>query len=162
MEQVGGFGGVGDQLNGYYAFAGNPAYFNEDFSRYRALSPSDITAAAARFLPTRQARRADRWSRFPMSSPRRFSVVTRRWALWLVALTWATAAVGLSAQQAPRSFASAGARSAAGAAPAGLEKRTLSNGLQVWVVGVHKVPTVNSSSSSAPASPTIRRQVRAG
>jgi zinc protease len=51
MERVGGFGGVGDQLNSYYAETGDPGYFNEDLSRYRALSPSDVTAAAAHFLP---------------------------------------------------------------------------------------------------------------
>jgi len=51
MERVGNFGGVGDQLNGYYVNAGNPGYFNEDLSRYLALSAADITAAAARFLP---------------------------------------------------------------------------------------------------------------
>src|SRR4051812_9486592 len=51
MERVGNFGGVGDQLNAYYDAAGNPGYFNEDLARYRALSPADITAAAAHFLP---------------------------------------------------------------------------------------------------------------
>jgi zinc protease len=51
MERVGGFGGLGDQLNGYYFAAGNPGYFNEDLARYRALTPADVTAAAARFLP---------------------------------------------------------------------------------------------------------------
>ena len=51
MERVGGFGGVGDQLNGYFDAAGNPGYFNEDLSRYRALAPADITAMAARYLP---------------------------------------------------------------------------------------------------------------
>ena len=51
MERVGNFGGVGDQMNAYYDAGGNPGYFNEDLSRYRALSPADITAAAARFLP---------------------------------------------------------------------------------------------------------------
>jgi zinc protease len=51
MERVGGYGGVGDQMNGYYDETGNPSYFNEDLSRYRALSPDDITAAAAAFLP---------------------------------------------------------------------------------------------------------------
>jgi zinc protease len=51
MERVGDFGGVGDQLNAYYFAAGNPGYFTEDLGRYRALSPDDITAAAARFLP---------------------------------------------------------------------------------------------------------------
>jgi zinc protease len=51
MERIGDFGGLGDQLNAYYYAAGNPGYFNEDLARYRALSPADITAAAARFLP---------------------------------------------------------------------------------------------------------------
>ena len=51
MERIGGGGGVGDQLNGYYFAAGNPGYFSEDLSRYRALSPADIQAIAQRFLP---------------------------------------------------------------------------------------------------------------
>jgi zinc protease len=51
MERVGDFGGVGDQLNGYYFAAGNPGYFTEDLSRYRALSPADIQAIAQKFLP---------------------------------------------------------------------------------------------------------------
>jgi zinc protease len=48
MENV---SGVADQLNGYFARTGNPDWFNEDLARYRALSPSSIRAAAARFLP---------------------------------------------------------------------------------------------------------------
>jgi zinc protease len=51
LEQIGGGGGVADQLNSNYYAAGNPGYFNEDLSRYRALTAGDITAAAARFLP---------------------------------------------------------------------------------------------------------------
>jgi len=51
MERVGDYGGVADQMNSYYADAGNPAYFNEDLSRYRALAPDDVTAAARAFLP---------------------------------------------------------------------------------------------------------------
>jgi zinc protease len=52
MERVGGFGGKADQLNAYFTFAsGDPDWFNEDLSRYRALSVSDVTAAAAQFLP---------------------------------------------------------------------------------------------------------------
>jgi zinc protease len=51
MESVGGFGGVGDQLNAYEFGAGNPGYFNEDLARYRALSPGDVRTAARRFLP---------------------------------------------------------------------------------------------------------------
>ena len=33
-------------MNAYYFATGNPDYFNEDLSRYRALSPRDIQAAA--------------------------------------------------------------------------------------------------------------------
>ena len=51
MESVGGFGGKGDQLNAYYTATGDPDWFNEDLARYRALSASDIQAAAAEFLP---------------------------------------------------------------------------------------------------------------
>jgi zinc protease len=51
MEQVGGFGGKADQLNAYYTMTGDPDYFNEDLGRYRAMSPSDVRAAAAKFLP---------------------------------------------------------------------------------------------------------------
>jgi zinc protease len=51
MERVGGFGGKGDQLNAYYTYTGDPDWFNEDLSRYHALSVTDISAAAAQFLP---------------------------------------------------------------------------------------------------------------
>ena len=51
MERVGGFGGKADQLNAYFTATGDPDYFNEDLGRYRALSPTDIRAAAVKFLP---------------------------------------------------------------------------------------------------------------
>jgi len=51
MERVGGYSGKADQLNSYYVATGNPDWFNEDVARYRALSPSDVRAAAETFLP---------------------------------------------------------------------------------------------------------------
>jgi zinc protease len=51
MERVGGFGGKADHLNAYYTNTGDPDWFNEDLARYRALSASDIRAAADAFLP---------------------------------------------------------------------------------------------------------------
>jgi zinc protease len=51
MERVGGFGGKADQLNAYYTNTGDPDWFNEDLARYRALSASDVRAAADAFLP---------------------------------------------------------------------------------------------------------------
>jgi zinc protease len=52
MESAGGGFGKGDQLNAYYFATGNPDYFNEDLSRYRSLTASDIQAAAAFWLPS--------------------------------------------------------------------------------------------------------------
>ena len=51
MERTGGFGGKADQLNAYITQTGDPDWFNEDLGRYRALSASDVQAAAAQFLP---------------------------------------------------------------------------------------------------------------
>jgi zinc protease len=51
IERVGGFGGKADQLNSYYSTTRNPDWFEEDLARYRALSPSDVQAAARAFLP---------------------------------------------------------------------------------------------------------------
>jgi zinc protease len=42
--------GLSDQLNNYYFRTGNPDYFNQDLSRYKALSPSDIQASVVTFL----------------------------------------------------------------------------------------------------------------
>jgi zinc protease len=50
LERLGGFGGIADQLNGYYANTGDPDWLAEDLARYRALSPSDIRAFATRFV----------------------------------------------------------------------------------------------------------------
>jgi zinc protease len=43
-------GAKADQLNSYYYYTGNPDYFNEDLNRYKALSPSDISAYARKYL----------------------------------------------------------------------------------------------------------------
>ncbi len=50
LQRIGGFGGKADLLNAYYTKTGNPDYLNEDFSRYTAISPNDITAATRTFL----------------------------------------------------------------------------------------------------------------
>ena len=52
MESAGGGFGKGNQLNAYYFATGNPDYFNEDLSRYRSLTASDVQAAAAFWLPS--------------------------------------------------------------------------------------------------------------
>jgi zinc protease len=39
-----------DLLNNYYHLTGNPDFFQEDLSRYKAVDPADVTAAAQSFL----------------------------------------------------------------------------------------------------------------
>ena len=51
MERVGGFGGKADQLNAYHFAGGGPDWFAEDLARYTSLTPDDIQAAIARWLP---------------------------------------------------------------------------------------------------------------
>jgi zinc protease len=51
LERVGGFSGKADQINSYFVETGDPAWFNGDLQRYRALSAADVRAVAARFLP---------------------------------------------------------------------------------------------------------------
>lgn len=50
LQGVGGFGGKADLINNYYTRTGNPDYLNEDYSRYGAIAPVDVTAAAQRYL----------------------------------------------------------------------------------------------------------------
>ena len=38
------------QLNSYFAATGNPDYFNEDLSRYKALGPADVQSMAQTYL----------------------------------------------------------------------------------------------------------------
>jgi len=50
LEPVGGFGGRAAHLNSYYWERGDPGYLGKDLERYRALTPSDVRAAAATWL----------------------------------------------------------------------------------------------------------------
>jgi zinc protease len=50
LQGVGGFGGKADLINNYYTRTGDPDYLNEDYSRYKAIAPDDVTAAAQRYL----------------------------------------------------------------------------------------------------------------
>ncbi len=51
MERVGSYRGKADQMNAYFAAGGGPDFFAEDLARYTSLSPSDVQAAVARWLP---------------------------------------------------------------------------------------------------------------
>jgi zinc protease len=51
LERVGGYRGKATLLNAYFAATGVPDWSNEDLARYRALTPTSISAAASAFLP---------------------------------------------------------------------------------------------------------------
>lgn len=46
LQTIGGFGGKSDQLNAYNMFLGDPAYFDRDLERYRAVTPPRMQRAA--------------------------------------------------------------------------------------------------------------------
>ena len=50
LERIGGFGGKADLLNSYYFATGNPDYFNEDLTRYKAAGVTDIQAIVQSYL----------------------------------------------------------------------------------------------------------------
>ena len=50
MQQVGGFGGIADQLNRYAYFTGTPDYFEQDLDRYRRLTTADVQRVAKQYL----------------------------------------------------------------------------------------------------------------
>lgn len=50
IERSGGFSGKANQLNEYFFYTGNPDYFNEDLQRYKSVDPTDISAAARKYL----------------------------------------------------------------------------------------------------------------
>ena len=51
MERVGSYRGKAEQLNAYYTLTGEPDYFAKDLARFKSLTPADIQAAVARYLP---------------------------------------------------------------------------------------------------------------
>ena len=50
LQTVGGFGGKSDQLNAYNVFLDDPAFFDRDLARYRAVTKASVGEAMARYL----------------------------------------------------------------------------------------------------------------
>jgi zinc protease len=50
LERLGGFGGKADRLNMYNTYLGDPAKFEEDLARTRAVTPADMRAAVSHWL----------------------------------------------------------------------------------------------------------------
>ncbi|APW63456.1 M16 family metallopeptidase [Paludisphaera borealis] len=116
LEHIGGFGGVADRLNAYNVYRGDPSLITTDLDRYTAVTPEAIRAAAAEYLVGK-----------PSVS---LSVVGRKTTVEVKALDRKTP---------PTSKAPAAFR-----APKP-EVHTLKNGLPVWVLPQHDLPTVSLS-----------------
>jgi len=50
LDRLEGIAGKADQLNAYVTLTGNPDYFNEDLSRYKAIDPRAVQAMADTWL----------------------------------------------------------------------------------------------------------------
>jgi zinc protease len=50
LQTVGGFGGKSDQLNYYATFRNDPGYLARDLARYRAVTASDVHRVARKYL----------------------------------------------------------------------------------------------------------------
>src|SRR6202022_2804485 len=50
LQTVGGFGGKSDQLNAYNTFIGDPAFFDRDLARYRAVTKESLQERVQRYL----------------------------------------------------------------------------------------------------------------
>ncbi|HKP45133.1 MAG TPA: pitrilysin family protein [Pyrinomonadaceae bacterium] len=50
LQTVGGFGGKNDQLNQYATFLGQPDYFRKDLERYRNVTADDVKRVAQQYL----------------------------------------------------------------------------------------------------------------
>ncbi len=115
LQRIGGFGGVSDRLAMYNTYTSDPGYIEKDFARYEKVTPKSVQATAQRWL--HQGRVV--MSVNPYPAPK------------------ATAEVaGLDRAKKPE----------LGPEPAmvlpQLQRRKLSNGLQVVLAEVHKTPLV--------------------
>ncbi len=52
LQSIGGFGGKSDRLNAYNTYLGDPGKFDEDVTRYRAVTRESLRAAVDRYLNT--------------------------------------------------------------------------------------------------------------
>ncbi|MEO8193476.1 MAG: pitrilysin family protein [Gemmatimonadales bacterium] len=137
LQTVGGFGGKSDQLNQYAIFTGNPGFFEQDLARYRAVTPADVQRVAKTYLTdnrlvfTVTPRSADQ------QGPR-------------AASSSAPAAAAAANTEVAASGTGGGNLNAS--LPAGgpdpvfrlpqLQRRKLSNGLDVLIVEHHELPVV--------------------
>jgi zinc protease len=129
--------GKADRMNAYATYRGNPGFFEEHLRRYRAVTPADVQRVARRYLTD------NRLVFTVLPGPR--TPTTR-----VASTTGAEGGVQAPASTPARASAAAAARDAtlpAGGAPPRftlpqIQRRQLTNGLEVLVVEHHELPVV--------------------
>jgi zinc protease len=151
LQTVGGFGSKSDRLNNYAVMRGTPNWLRQDLARYRTVKPADVQRAARKYLTSNRLV-------FDVNPARAGG-----------AATTASAAVGSadSTSDAPRKAdprrdsiqrAQHAALPKGGPAPKltlpRLQRKTLSNGLEILLVEHHELPivTLNLAVKSGAAS----------
>jgi zinc protease len=116
LERIGGFGGKSDLLANYNTFLGDPNFIEKDVARYQNVTPATAQAAAKRWLGDGR-------------------VVLRVEPFGSLAAGKEAAGFDRAAMPGPGTVAAA--------TPPRTQRAKLSNGLEVVLAEVHKVPVVN-------------------
>jgi zinc protease len=143
MQSIGGFGGKSDQLNAFATFLGKPDSFQQELDRYRKLTPAEVQKAANTYLDDKRLvftvtpKPRDATARGPRGGGRNAADVP-------------------TSTETPKSDARKQDKSSLGGLYVmpkpgpdpkftlpKLERRKLSNGLEVLVVQHHELPVVN-------------------
>ena len=136
LQTVGGFGGKSDQLNQYAIFLNNPGYFEEDLARYRRVTAQDVRRVANQYLTDKrlvlsvvpQAQRQGARREAKEGAPAADGTVKKE------------GGVGQSAQAAMAKLPRPKPDPKFSLPP--IQRRRLSNGLEVLVVEHHELPLV--------------------
>jgi zinc protease len=140
MQNVGGFGGKSDQLNSYATFLGKPDYFQQDLDRYRKVTAAEVQKAANTYL-------TDKRLVFTVSPRPRTVQAGGPGGRRAADIPTSTAPSKAAAKEDKTSLGGLYVMPKPGAVPKltlpKIERRKLSNGLEVLVVQHHELPVVS-------------------
>ena len=140
MQTVGGFGGKNDQLNQYATFVGKPGYFQQDLARYRRVTAEDVKRAANTYLIEHRLKATvlPRGKEKPSTEPPAGSTATDSKA---AAPTPSPTVVKRSGDESNKWKLPTPKADPKFTLP-GIQRRQLSNGLEVVIVEHHELPVV--------------------
>ncbi|MDQ2922016.1 MAG: insulinase family protein, partial [Acidobacteriota bacterium] len=145
MQTVGGFGGKNDQLNEYATFVGKPGYFQQDLARYRRVTPDDVKRAANTYLiehrlkATVLPRGKEKTSNEPSAET---SATASKPAAATAPATTTQSTAKRSSEESSKWKLPTPKADPQFTLPR-IQRRQLSNGLEVVIVEHHELPVVN-------------------